>query len=108
VPGGTLQVPFVEPSGATHVEPRQQSPLMVQEPPAGMHGAPEHRSTPIASATHGAWSQQSSEDAQVSPDFRHSPPSALHRGTPRRSSWQQSLLAMHPQQSFRAEEIAQA
>jgi hypothetical protein len=35
VPGGTLQVPFVEPSGWTHVEPGQQSPLMLQEPPAG-------------------------------------------------------------------------
>jgi len=53
-------------------------------------------------------SQQSLELAQVSPDFRQVSPSALHRGTPSRSSWQQSLLAMQPQQSFRADEMAQA
>jgi hypothetical protein len=40
VPGGVLQVPFVEPSGWTHVEAAQQSPLMLQEPPAGTQLSP--------------------------------------------------------------------
>lgn len=31
--GGTLHVPCVEPTGATHIEPEQQSALMVQAPP---------------------------------------------------------------------------
>jgi hypothetical protein len=40
--------------------------------------------------------------------LRQALPSALHRGTPSASSWQQSLLAMQPQQSFRADEMAHA
>jgi hypothetical protein len=35
-----LQVPRVEPMGVMQLEPRQQSPLMVHEPPAGTHVVP--------------------------------------------------------------------
>jgi hypothetical protein len=35
VGGGMLHVPMVEPIGVTHVEPTQQSPVIVQPPPPG-------------------------------------------------------------------------
>jgi hypothetical protein len=105
--GGMLQVPFVEPRGSTQVDPGQQSALMLHDPPAGTHAEVKQRSMPESSGTHGAPLQQSLEDAHSSPVLRQAE-RPLQRGTPSLSSWQQSLLAMQPQQSLRADEIAQA
>jgi hypothetical protein len=71
------QVPTVEPGGTIHSVPRQQSPLIVHEPPAGSQVVAAQRSTPEESGTHGMTVpgalQQSKESAQVSPVFRHVP-----------------------------------
>jgi len=87
-PGGStaLHVPRVVPTSITHSEPRQQSPEIVHEPPAGTQLSLLQRSTPLLSAVHGRSSQQSSLDAQVSPLLRHSSPKPLQRGTPNLSS----------------------
>jgi hypothetical protein len=81
-----LHVPRVEPSSLTHCEPRQQSPEIVQEPPASTQLAAWQRSLPSASAVQGASLQQSSLEAHVSPLARQLSPRPLQRGTPSRSS----------------------
>ena len=76
--GGGVHVPFVEPGALTQMDPTQQSPLTVQEPPGPLHTPPSdsmHRSCPLESGTHGRWLQQSAFEAQVSPGCRHIPPS---------------------------------
>lgn len=83
---GVLQVPRVEPNSVTHSDPRQQSPEIVQEPPAATQLELPQRSVPSMSGTHGRSSQQSSAEAQVSPAFRQLSPRPLQRGTPKRSS----------------------
>lgn len=106
-----LQVPLVEPSSVTHIEPRQQSPEIVQEPPDSTQPSSvivAQRRTPLESATHGRLLQQSAADAQVSPALRQVVPKPLQRGTPRRSSWQTPELPGAAQQSLRAEETLQA
>ncbi len=108
--GIATQDPLVEPGAVTHIDPTQQSPLMVHEPPAGMQVPPsgpcKHRSTPLGSGTQGTRSQQSADDAHVSATLRQVP-SPWHRGTPSGSSWQAPELPTAPQQSFRADEMLQ-
>jgi len=70
-------IPLVEPGAVMHMDPTQQSPLIVHEPPVGMQTPPSgpcrQRRTPVASGTHGTRSQQSADDAHVSPVLRHVP-----------------------------------
>jgi hypothetical protein len=58
----------------------------VHDSPAATQLAAWQRSTPSASAVHGASLQQSSLEAQVSPLLRQLSPKPLQRGTPKRSS----------------------
>jgi hypothetical protein len=106
--GGVLQVPVTEPSVVTQLEPRQQSPVIVQLPPAATQLSAAQRSTPLSSAVHGLLSQQSSADAQVSPAARQVLPRPLQRGTPNRSSWHTPELPGAAQQSLREDEMLQA
>lgn len=107
VPGGTLQVPCKDPGLVTQLDPRQQSPVIVQPPPAATQLDAPQCSAPPASATHGRSSQQSSADAHVSPAARHLSPSPLQRGTPSRSSWHTPEFPGAAQQSLRADEMSQ-
>jgi hypothetical protein len=106
--GGTLQEPTVDPVGMTHMDPTQQSPLIVHPPPEETQLVEEHRSCPFASGTHGTPLQQSSADAHVSPALRQVVPRPLQRGTPSASSWHTPELPTPAQQSLRADEMLQA
>jgi hypothetical protein len=85
---------------------------MVQPPPEGMQmgpppsGANVQRSCPLLSGTQGTPLQQSPLNAHVSPPGRHA--AALHRGTPRESSWHASELPTAPQQLLGADDTTHA
>jgi hypothetical protein len=87
------------------LEPTQQSPVTVHDPPLETQLEGEQRRTPALSATQGRSSQQSSADAQVSPPARQESPRPLQRGTPSLSSWHTPEFPGAAQQSLRAEEM---
>src|SRR6476659_5689278 len=92
---GLVQVPCSEPGGTTHSNPVQQSEVVVQTPDSLTHMEP-HLRWPASSGQHGAPLQQSPEVAHAAPGITQAPPSgpppsALQRGMPTLSSWQQSL-----------------
>ena len=93
-------MPLTDPGVGWHNTPVQQSPLVVQAPPAGTHELP-HVSLPVTgSGRQGSRLQHSPENEQLPPVGTQAA-SALQRGMPVGSSWQHSLPLMQAQQSLR-------
>jgi hypothetical protein len=88
-----VQVPWIEPGGATQGKPAQQSAFEVQDWPLAWHDALPHTSWPLPLGTQGTPLQQSVAVEHAPPlatqPMPASPPTpvyALHRGTPSGSS----------------------
>jgi hypothetical protein len=111
-----VQVPWIDPGGATHGRPAQQSALVVHDSPLVWHDVALHTSAPPAPGTQGLPLQQSVAAAQALPVATHPMPpspfrpvSALQRGTPKGSRTHASNFGFWgPQQSERALETPQA
>jgi hypothetical protein len=117
VPGGGVtgvQVPWIDPGGATHGRPAQQSAFVVHDCPPVWHEVPLHCRAPPAPGTHG-WPLQHSlaVEHELPLATQPTPPSftpvyALQRGTPSGSSAQAVNFGVcGPQQSERALETPQ-
>ena len=108
----TPHLPCVLPCDTMQFVPGQQSPVMVQLPPAGTQIVPpsgtfKQRSCPVSSGTHGTLLQQSPVNAHVSPPLRQVP-IPWHRGTPSGSRTQASGSPTAPQQLLGAVEMLHA
>ncbi len=105
--GGGPQVPLVEPGGATHGSPEQQSASEVQAPFVGTQSLPpQMKPLPAVFGRHGN-PQQSALLAQGWPAFEPASlqsPAAVQRGMPRLSCWHTvgSWFTLPAQQLFSA------
>jgi hypothetical protein len=101
--GGGLhgpQIPAVVPCPMMHVEPAQQSALIVQPPQVGTHFPPPKQTNcgvpPAGFGTHGSPLQQSALVEQAWPAATHMAPA--HRGTPTLSCRHVSIVSQLPAQ----------
>jgi hypothetical protein len=108
-----VQVPWMDPGGATHGMPVQQSAFVVHVWPLDWHTFGLHVSAPVESGTHGCPQHSVALAHEPFAGTQIRPPSCetlspRQRGTPSESSWQIVNLGLtDPQQSACALEMEQ-